>query len=409
VSGVGGERLVRAWRTSVAPFDAQAGRARFLEAFAANRARYGRTVWTKPSRRYILAAVAAAMACAVALAWWSVPPRLTFETAAGEGQAGAWLATGEANELPLTFSEGTRVVLTADSRGRVEELGRVGATFLLERGEVRARVVHRKDTNWRFRAGPFEVQVTGTALAVEWDPDHERFAVRVDEGSVVVRGPSVGTVQEVHSGERCLVDLPSHTMRVTSAGDEETAPPGASGSAAVDSPSAVPSTSASTPSKRPALAPVAAPSWTKLEERGDYDGAYAAVRSAGLASVLRASSADELLRLAQVGQLSGHPNIERQALLTCRRRFPGTEQAAVAAYELGRTSSPSEASRWFSAYLDEQPNGPLAREASGRLVEALASAGDDGGARAAAARYLARYPNGPHAAVARHVLSGATE
>ena len=108
--------------------------------------------------------------------------------------------------------------------------------------------------------------------------------------------------------------------------------------------------------------------------------------------------------------MSGHRDTEREALVTCRRRFPGSERAAVAAYELGRSSSPSEASSWFGhLYLGEQPGGALAREASGRLVEARASAGDDRGAREAAARYLARYPNGPHAQLARQVLAGAHE
>jgi hypothetical protein len=149
--------------------------------------------------------------------------------------------------------------------------------------------------------------------------------------------------------------------------------------------------------------------WTQLERKGDYEAAYAAAMSGGLASVLRASSADDLLRFAQVARLSGHRDTERDALVTCRRRFAGSEKAAVAAYELGRSSSPSEAASWFDTYLGEQPSGPLAREAAGRLFEARASAGDDRGARDAAARYLVRYPDGPHAPLARRVLAGAHE
>ena len=103
--------------------------------------------------------------------------------------------------------------MAPDSRGRVEALGRAGASFLLERGEVRARVVHRSSTSWRFLAGPFEVRVTGTALGVDWDPARERFAVHVEEGSVVVRGPNVGAPQVVRAGEQYVVDLPSRTTR----------------------------------------------------------------------------------------------------------------------------------------------------------------------------------------------------
>ncbi len=395
-----GERLFRAWSEAGAPFfDGEAGRARFLETIAAGRARGGR-------RYLVVMAAAAVMACGVALAGWRALRTVSFTTVAGEGQAGAWLATSSASELPLAFSEGTELVMAPDSRGRVEELGRAGASFLLERGAVRARVVHRPNTSWRFLAGPFEVHVTGTALGVDWDPARERFAVHVDEGSVTVRGPNVA-LQVVRAGEQCVVDVPSRTTRISPIALD--APADTGGPTDAGSDGFVAATASASPPATARLATSAAVSWVKLDEKGDYDAAYSAALSAGLASVLRASSSDELLRLAQVARLSGHRDTERQALVTCRRRFPGSERAAVAAYELGRSSSPSEASSWFDTYLGEQPSGPLAREAWGRLVEARASAGDDRGARDAAARYLARYPDGPHAPLARRVLAGAHE
>ena len=149
-----GERLFRAWSDSAPPvFDEEAGRARFLETFAAERPRARRRV-------LVFIAAAAAMACAaggVALVEWRTLSTVSFMTSTGEGQAGAWLSTSRASELPLAFSEGTQLVMAPGSRGRVEELGREGASFLLERGEVRARVVHRSSTSWRFLAGPFEL------------------------------------------------------------------------------------------------------------------------------------------------------------------------------------------------------------------------------------------------------------
>ena len=401
-----GERLFRAWSEGAPPvFDEGAGRARFLETLAKGRAR--------PRSRYVAMAAAAAMLSAAALVGWRTLRNVSFSTAAGEGQAGAWLATSSASALPLTFSEGTQLVMAPGSRGRVEDLDRAGASFLLERGEVRAHVVHRTGTSWRFLAGPFEVRVTGTALGVDWDPGRERFAVHVDEGSVVVSGPNVAQPEVVRAGEQFVVDLPSRTTRISPIGQDAPVDADAPADADVHADAgldglAAPAATAASPPATPRAAPPPV-SWTKLDEKGDYDGAYAAALSAGLASVLRASSSDELLRLAQVARLSGHRDTERQALVTCRRRFPGSERAAVAAYELGRSSSPSEASSWFDTYLGEQPSGPLAREASGRLVEARASAGDDRGAKDAAARYLARYPDGPHAPLARRVLAGAHE
>jgi hypothetical protein len=341
---------------------------------------------------------------------------VSFATAEGTGQAGAWLATNDASALPLEFSEGTEIVMAPDSRGRVEELRRSGASFLLERGEVHAHVVHRASTDWRFLAGPFEVRVTGTSLGVRWDPARERFAVTVDEGAVVVTGPAVGEPRVVRGGEQYVVDLPAQTTRTLPSGrDPEADSVTAAGPSAPDAPDAPPAASSSVEAAPDPRAPSprgvgANPrSWLGLEEKGDYDAAYAAARSAGLGSVLRASSADELLRFAQVARLSGHRDTERDALVTCRRRFPGSERASVAAYQLGQSSSPSEASSWFETYLGEQPGGALAREASGRLVEARVAAGDDRGARDAASRYLARYPDGPHAPLARRVLAGAHE
>jgi len=47
----------------------------------------------------------------------------------------------------------------------------------------------------------------------------------------------------------------------------------------------------------------------------------------------------------------------------------------------------------------------LAIEASGRLIEANEAAGDVKAARDAAKHYLLRYPDGPHAQLAKRVLA----
>ncbi len=62
--------------------------------------------------------------------------------------------------------------------------------------------------------------------------------------------------------------------------------------------------------------------------------------------------------------------------------------------------SPGDAIDWFETYLREEPGGPLAEEALGRILEL--SAPD--AARGAAARYLARYPDGSRAALARSLI-----
>jgi outer membrane protein assembly factor BamD (BamD/ComL family) len=64
----------------------------------------------------------------------------------------------------------------------------------------------------------------------------------------------------------------------------------------------------------------------------------------------------------------------------------------------------SDAARWFAAYLAEAPAGSYARDAAGRLIEAHQRAGDAAAAAQAAERYLATYPKGPHADLARSIL-----
>jgi TolA-binding protein len=107
--------------------------------------------------------------------------------------------------------------------------------------------------------------------------------------------------------------------------------------------------------------------------------------------------------------LSGNPASAKQALLRLRSAFPGDSRRAAAAFALGKiafdqTRAYAEAAEWFATSLREQPGGSLAREAAGRLIEARRRAGDDAGARQAAEGYLARYPDGPHADLARSLV-----
>jgi hypothetical protein len=198
--------------------------------------------------------------------------------------------------------------------------------------------------------------------------------------------------------------MPTKSMQFVSSG-------GASESREAPDPSldSLTPSEASNPSEGPSVntppSSIVRTPWSALKERGDYAGAYAAVQRIGSAALVRSASADALLELAKVGQLSGHPELEQDALLGCRRRFRGSAQAAIAAYELGRTSSPADAAKWFEAYLAERPSGSLAREASGRLLEAYSLSQNEPAARAVAKRYLSNYPDGPQAPLARRTLT----
>jgi TolA-binding protein len=98
------------------------------------------------------------------------------------------------------------------------------------------------------------------------------------------------------------------------------------------------------------------------------------------------------------------------AFQALRSRGAGSAAAKQAAFSIARVhfdqrAAYAEAARWFRTYLAEQPGGPLAREAEGRLMESLSRAGDRVGARKVAEGYLAKYAQGPHERVARQLLS----
>jgi hypothetical protein len=153
------------------------------------------------------------------------------------------------------------------------------------------------------------------------------------------------------------------------------------------------------------IATTSAPPWLALARDGKYRDAVAAAERGGFGRIYQSASADDLLELARSARLAGREDVEHDALMACRQRFKGQPSAAKAAYLLGRAAGPKEAAQWFETYLHEQPSGMLAREAAGRLIESHQRAGNTAGARSAAARYLASYPDGPQAATARAVLA----
>ena len=347
--------------------------------------------------RWALAGFAGAVALALLLILRS-PATVTFQTAAGAGQVGAWLSAQPSQELALHFSEGTRVSLAQGLRGRVACLASGGAHIELANGSVDAEVTHAPGADWSFGAGPFEVTVTGTKLGVSWAPDTGQFELSVSRGSVLVKGPFILQPQAVRAGQVCRVDLNRHLMELRQLSESALPPASATPSTTPESSAAsqpnIAPLSSSMPEPSAALEPSAAP---KPAEPS------ALVPTSSSAS--RSRSAESLLEEARAARMAGHPELERTALLACRKRAPGQPAAAQAAYLLGRASAAGEAAAWFETYLREMPQGLLAREAAGRLIESYQASGNRAAAQSAASRYLARYPNGPHAAMARQALA----
>lgn len=149
------------------------------------------------------------------------------------------------------------------------------------------------------------------------------------------------------------------------------------------------------------------PAWIELFERNQHARALTELEPQEIEQALWQADANDLIEL---GAAARRINDRRAGYVysVVRSRFPGSENAADAAFMLARmhfhSAAPQMAATWFETYLRERPRGRFAREAAGRLIEAYQQAADQDRARAAAERYLERYPKGPHAELASSVL-----
>ncbi len=342
-------------------------------------------------------ALAAAFAVVSAAAAFSLGQRGADEKAAALVPAGDWVTAGAQRAEERKFGDGSSLRLERDSAARVQFVMATGGLVHLDRGSVRLKVHHRDGSTWRVAAGPYEVEAIGTEFVVEWAAAGRKpLRVSVSEGTVAVRGPAFKGTRFVSAHQSVEVN-----------GD------GVSGEEAAGSPAApveilAQETEATTTGSRaPGNARVPGSSdrtWRVLEADGKYADAVKAAERGGLSNLYQTGGSDDLLALARAARFASRTDIAREALMACRARFAGSQQAAMAAFLLGRAASGAQAAEWFSAYLKEQPNGALAREALGRLVEAYEAAGNHVSGRASAERYLKTYPGGPHAALARQAL-----
>lgn len=388
---------------------------RLFLANAMQRTASGRSGFGRGFALSLAAAVCVALvAVVIAL---RTPARLAFTVDGSSGQAQTWLAAPAARPMLVQFSDGTLLTVDPLSRARVVDTDENGASIALESGSLSARVVHTPHSAWRLIAGPFAVRVTGTQFDLRWDSASQRFSITVLEGSVGVTGSIVGAERPVRAGETLVAsvaearfDLINGRQALSSPARAE-APP-IDGPAFGD-PTLAPAASGATvePSAPDAPTPTkdSAGGWRELAKKGDLRQAFAAADAHGFQSVCDGATPAELLLLGDAARVSGRADRATEALFSLRRRYPHDPRRAAAAFALGKVAfdqrhAYGQAAEWFSTCVREQPNGPLVREAWGRRIEALRNFGDGAGAQRAAREYLAHYPDGPHADIARSVL-----
>lgn len=375
-----------------------------------------------PARRLpgaLLLAAAVTMMAALLLLWtgglgWRASGEEALAYAVrGTPPPGAESGFIEAQASPVIvdFAGGSMVELAPHGSLRVLESRQVGVDLLVERGVARISVVHVPDQRWTLRAGPYAVHVTGTRFEAGWDPEQARFELRLFEGGVDVVGPHLPGARRVVAGERLEVfpgDGRMTLSRVSRDGPAKEAESGEDGPAVESAVGSAerPEPSALASAVLGAAPPPAAglPPWQAQARAGRYVEALAQVERQGFEAVLAGADREETRLLADAARFGGSPGQARRALVALRDRHGVRGETAyllgkIAADQLG---APGEALRWFDTYLSELPQGPLREQALGRSME-LQGQGS-AGAKATARRYLAEYPEGAYAPLARSLV-----
>jgi len=326
---------------------------------------------------------------------------------AGGGEPAALIAAAAAPETAFALDDGSRVVLGRGARADVVENSGYAFVAVLSEGRATFDVRPGGPRRWSIECGLATVEVVGTRFSIERTT--AAVSVSVERGVVLVRGERVPErTRRLGAGQSLRIGEAAAPARASSSASSS-ASSGASSGAPPDSGAAPPVTVAAR--RTTATAPAGArhpdgAGWRDLARSHDYQRAYGALGGGGTASWTRTATPEELLWLADVARLSGHP---ADAVVPLRRLIeahPRDASVPVALFTLGRIQLDSlgdsrGAADSFSRALAAGVPRTLAEDAAARLVEAHARAGDDAAARAAAARYLDAYPDGRAAADVR--------
>lgn len=287
----------------------------------------------------------------------------------------------------LGMSDGSSITLSGGAR--FEPLLSTGTSFVavLQSGRADFEVHPGGPRRWQIECGLATVEVVGTGFTCAREPGRLQVAVR--HGVVLVRGERVrDRAQRLAAGQSLEVtDEPSRPAALPAAPAGETPTPPAADQPAASAPPEF----------------VIHAGWRELARSGRQRDAFAALGERGLAREARQAGVADLLLLADVARLSGHP---REAVAPLQRIldvYPRDAQAPLAAFALGRLEldtldAPARGARALERALALGLPQSLREDARARLVEAHARAGDTAAARAAGQSYLHEFPDGRYRA-----------
>ena len=298
------------------------------------------------------------------------------------------LAIAETRTRPLEFADGSRLML--EPGGRISPLENTGRSvaFLLKAGRATFDVKPGGPRRWSIEAGLATVEVIGTRFSVT--RSDEQVVVEVERGSVLVRGERVtDRVQRLGAGDRLTIDRESPLAPLATA---LSAPPTRAVAVLAPAPRDLSQVSA------PASVPSVAASWRELAEEGAYAEAYQNLGAVGVASRAKTANLEQLLALADVARLSGHPREAVEPLRRAVAEYAEDPRAAMAAFMLGRLhldslqDAASAVSDFRTAIALRLPQA-LLEDAHLRLIEAAAKTGDRRAAHEAWLAHRQQFPS----------------
>jgi len=303
----------------------------------------------------------------------------------------------------VDFGDGAIVNVHAGARLDVLEQSDRAVVLALRRGFSQFDIRPGGARRWRIESGGVTVEVVGTRFSVERRDTCVQVAVQ--RGRVLVRGQGVtDQVQSLEAGKSLLVQLATPSDREQLVLESPVHPTKPQLNVAIAT------ARARTMTVSAAGAVAASPNvdWHGPVTRQDWNQAWKFLGDEGVArETAHTDDVADLLALADVARLSGHP----QQALAPLRQIVGSHsedpRSDMAAFTLGRVlldalGQPMQASFAFERALTLKLPASLAEDALARLVESHAKAGATSQVWAAANAYRASYPSGRRLADVDH-------
>ncbi|WP_394835177.1 FecR domain-containing protein [Pendulispora rubella] len=326
-----------------------------------------RSTWSMAFAAVAVVGVAVLVLWVSGVRWTSAGP---LRLAAGP-LPGELAASGAGQTVRTELSDGSRVTLAPNTH--LEVLENSGDAFVtaLRRGRSSFDVKPGGSRRWVIECGLATVEVVGTAFSIQRDGD--KVDVVVERGIVSVRGELVpGRERRLTAGER---------IRVAATAEEE----------AVDAGAAEDGGGFEMKMTVRRFEPEPEPAHVDEHEHehgqvNEHEQVAPVVDEVG-----------GMLREADRAQKAGDKKRAAEVLHKVVREAHGDPRAAFAAFSLARLTmedDPRAAAAALAAMLDAGVPRGLEEDVRARCVEAYARAGDPEKARAAAAEYERRFPEG---------------